>query len=312
MCTSIYLGALKAATLMGKSLNDDISLYATLIDNGVGRVETQLFDGEYFHQKIEWRDLSAKYPVDTEWLRFEHEYGGLEVFFDTPEALALTDKEGPPYQYGKGCLSDGVLGVWMALVCGVNDVMDSRKVRSHLKAVHRYNFKQDLSQHTNLFRSSLACGTEGGLLLCTWPKGAALTLPMLYSAEVWTGIEYQAASHMIAMGMVSEGLDIVRTTRQRYDGRVRNPFDEIEAGRWYARAMSSYALLQACSGARFDAVDKILYLKPGIHGDFRCFLSTATGYGTVGVRDGKPFVEIVSGAIPFKSIQYTAASFGPR
>src|SRR5260370_9086645 len=49
-------------------------------------------------------------------------------------------------------------------------------------------------------------------------------------------------------------------------------FSELEAGHWYARAMSSYALLQALSGARFDAVDKTLYLKPALKGDFRSFL----------------------------------------
>ena len=39
-------------------------------------------------------------------------------------------------------------------------------------------------------------------------------------------------------------------------------------------------------------------------GDFRAFLSTATGYGTVGVKDGEPFVEVKSGVIPFEKIVY--------
>ena len=73
------------------------------------------------------------------------------------------------------------------------------------------------------------------------------------------------------------------------------------------RAMSSYALLQACSGARFDAVDKVLYLNPAIKGDFRGFLSTATGFATVGVQNGKPFLEVVSGEIPCDRIAYVAA-----
>ena len=73
------------------------------------------------------------------------------------------------------------------------------------------------------------------------------------------------------------------------------------------RAMFSYALLQAFSGARVDAVEKILYLKPAVKGDFRCFLSTATGFGTVGVKNGKPFAEVVSGQIPYREIKYTSA-----
>jgi len=96
----------------------------------------------------------------------------------------------------------------------------------------------------------------------------------------------------------------VRVARDRYDGRSRNPFNEYECGHWYARAMSSYALLGAYSGARYDAVEKTLYLDPPVKGDFRAFLCTATGYGTVGVKDGKPFCDVVSGEIPFEQIRY--------
>lgn len=297
MCTSIYLGALHAATLMGTALGDDVTLYSTLYDVGRRRMEADLFNGEYFIQKIEWKNLRAKNPAEF------HDYGGTY----SPEARALLQKEGPKYQYGSGCLSDGVLGAWFALVCGLDPVLDREKVASHLRSVHRYNLKKDFSQHVDPQRPGFALGAEGGLLLCTWPKGGALSLPFVYSNEVWTGIEYQAASHMIASGLVQEGLDVVRTCAARYDGRVRNPFDQYECGHWYARAMSSYALLQAFTGARYDAVSKTLYLKPVIAGDFRSFLSTATGFGTVGVKNGKPFLEVTSGSIPYQKIEYSAA-----
>ena len=127
---------------------------------------------------------------------------------------------------------------------------------------------------------------------------------MIYADDCFTGVEYQVASHLIAMGQVQEGLEIVRAVRGRYDGRIRNPFAEVESGQWYGRALSSYALLQAFSGARFDAVEKVLYLNPPFSGDFRCFLSTATGYGTVGVRNGNAFVEVVAGNIPYQEIRY--------
>jgi len=102
-------------------------------------------------------------------------------------------------------------------------------------------------------------------------------------------------------------LRIVAAVRRRYDGRFRNPFNEYECGHWYARAMSSYSLLQALSGARYDAVEKTLYLKPAMKGDFRAFLSTATGFGTVGVRRGQPFLKVVAGKIDVMRIAYTAA-----
>ena len=121
---------------------------------------------------------------------------------------------------------------------------------------------------------------------------------------MWTGIEYQVASHLMLLGRVEEGLEIVRACRDRYDGRVRNPFDEYECGHWYARAMSSYGLLQGLTGVRYDAVDRVLYVEPRLRGDFRSFLATATGYGTVGVRSGKPFLEVRSGAIDVARIEY--------
>jgi uncharacterized protein (DUF608 family) len=295
MHASIYLSALKAAISMGRQLEDDVGLYESLLRKGIRNTETELFDGEFFIQKVDWQSLQAKFSGD----------GGLVSGRYSPEALALAEKEGPKYQYGHGCLADGVLGQWFAEVCGVGQVLDPAKVKSHLRSVYQYNLKQNLSRHVNAQRPTFACGAEGGLLLCTWPKGAKPSLPFIYSDEVWTGIEYQVASHLIMTGMVDEGLEVVRTCRARYDGRIRNPFDEYEAGHWYARALSSYALLQALSGARYDAVDKALYLNPAIKGDFRCFISTAAGYGTVGVRDGKPFLEVVSGTIDYAEIKYT-------
>ena len=41
---------------------------------------------------------------------------------------ALLEKEGPKYQYGTGCLADGVLGSWLALVSGVGQVLAPAKV----------------------------------------------------------------------------------------------------------------------------------------------------------------------------------------
>jgi len=298
MCTSFYLGALKSAVAMGTALGEDIAEYAALLGRGTQRTEAELFDGEYFIQRIQWQGLRAKDPTEVQ------SFGGRY----SSEARELMQKEGPKYQYGKGCLSDGVLGSWLALVCGAGQVLDSQKITSHLVAVHRHNLKRDLSAHPNPQRPSYACGAEGGLLLCSWPRGGRLSLPFVYSDEVWTGIEYQVASHLMLMGRVEEGLEIVRVCRDRYDGRVRNPFNEYECGHWYARAMSSYALLQGLSGARYDAVEKTLYLHPAVRGDFRCFLATATGYGTVGVKKGKPFLEVRSGAIEVREIRYGGAA----
>jgi hypothetical protein len=94
MCTSFYLGALKAAVLMGKALGEDIAEYSTILEKGLRRMEQELFDGDYFIQKIEWKNLRAKNPLEVKSMVGNY----------SPEARALLEKEGPKYQYGAGCL----------------------------------------------------------------------------------------------------------------------------------------------------------------------------------------------------------------
>ena len=172
-------------------------------------------------------------------------------------------KEGPKYQYGTGCLSDGVLGAWIAEMCGLGQILDEDKVRSHLMAVYKHNFRHDLSgTPIRNVRRLRARTTRADCCSAPGPRAASCRCRSSTATRSGPGIEYQVASHLMLMGRVDEGLDIVRACRDRYDGRVRNPFSEIECGHFYARALASYGLLQALSGARYDAVDKILYLTP--------------------------------------------------
>jgi uncharacterized protein (DUF608 family) len=292
MCTSFYLGALRAFSEMGKALGKDVSKYEELYLKGKKAIESELFDGEYFIQNIRWQGLNAADPVEASQGSWSSEYS-------SEEALNLLKSEGPKYQYGKGCLSDGILGSWIGEVCGLRNTVDSAKVTSHLNSVFKYNFRKDLSDHPNPQRPSYALGHEGGLLLCTWPKGGRLSLPFVYCDEVWTGFEYQVASHLMMMGEIEKGLEIVRIARNRYDGRIRNPFDEYECGHWYARALSSYALLQGLTGVRYDALNQVMYIDSRI-GDFTSFISTATGFGNVSLKNGKPSLNVVYGDITVK------------
>jgi uncharacterized protein (DUF608 family) len=307
MNTSLYLGALNAINKIGQFVGDSVNAYQILYDKGKQFMEKELYDGEYFIQKVRWTGLKTPDPVE---LSKSSRSGGnsednIELWQregpNSEEDLALLQKEGPKYQYGSGCLSDGVLGSWISRVCGLADPIDNEKIKSHLLSVYKYNLKHDLSDHANQQRAGFAMGHEGGLLVCTWPKGGQPSLPVIYCNEVWTGIEYQVASHLMFMGEVEKGLNIVRTCRNRYDGRIRNPFDEYEAGHWYARAMSSYALLEGLTGVRYDAVEHTLYIDSKI-GDFVSFLSTETGFGNVGLKSGKPFVKMVYGDISIKKV----------
>ena len=299
MHASFYLGALSAIINIGKFLGKDVSRYEQLFTKGKTFTESELYDGEYFIQKIQYTGLKAKNPIEASAISFGGNY--------SEEAKQLLEKEGPKYQYGKGCLSDGILGAWIARMCGLTDPVDSEKIKSHLLAVHKYNLKEDLSDHANPQRPSYALGGEGGLLLCSWPKGGKLSLPFVYSDEVWTGIEHQVAAHLMLMGQVKEGLEILRASRNRYDGRVRNPFNEYECGHWYARALSSYGYLQGLTGIFYDAVEQTLYIDSKI-GNFTSFLSTQTGFGKVKLKRGHATVTEVYGKIPVKKFVISGKS----
>lgn len=295
MHMTLYCGALAAARAMANALGEPAAEYERLHAACRRVLERDLFNGEYFEQHVVWRGLRAGHPAQVPSIATAY----------SEDALELLQNEGPKYQYGTGCLSDGVFGAWLAAMCGVDTGVAPAKLRAHLRAVFRHNFKASLRHHANPQRPHFALGDEAGLLLCTWPRGSEPSLPFPYSNEVWTGIEYQVASHLILLNCVKEGLQIVRAARARYDGRVRNPFNEFECGSWYARALSSYGLLQSLTGARYDAVDKTLYLSPRLQGDFRAFLCTATGYGTVGIKHGKPFLHVREGHIDVQHIVRT-------
>ena len=287
-CGSFYLGALAAAVKMGRAVDADVSLYGELLVKGKKRMESELYNGEYFVQTIVKEGL-------------DHDFRPINPDDQSPayrKVAEIVNRQGPKYQYGTGCLSDGVLGLWMAAVCDIDDeIIDQKMVKSHLLAIHKHNLKHDLSMHANPQRPTFAMGDDGGLLLCSWPRGDKPLLPFVYSDEVWTGIEYQVASHLMLLGCVDEGLDVVRACRKRYDGVRRNPFNEYECGHWYARAMSSYGLIQGLTGVRYDAVTKTLYVDSKI-GDFRSFLSTRAGFGTVRFENGKASLDVKWGEIP--------------
>jgi uncharacterized protein (DUF608 family) len=290
MCTSFYLGALAAMAQLARDTGhpQDAKFYEELGQKGACYLDEHLFNGEYYEQKVMLKGLRAS-PTDE---------AMEELKRNNPDEYELMVKEGPKYQYGTGVITDGVFGSWLAKLCGIQSAQNLTNIRKNLNAIFSYNFKYSLWEHANPQRPGYAIGDEPGLLLCTWPRGGKPTLPFVYSDEVWTGIEYQAASHMIAEGLVDEGLTVVKALRSRYDGQARNPWNEYECGNYYARAMASYGLLIALSGFRYSAPEKTLYLDPRLPGEtFEVFFSTASGWGTVSVKDHEVALRLEEGRL---------------
>ena len=176
----------------------------------------------------------------------------------------------------------------------LGDLLPADHVRSALNAIYRHNFKPDFSEHVNCQRTYVL-NDEAGLVLCSWPRGGKPRLPFVYSDEVWTGVEYQVAAHLIYEGFVDEALELVAAVRDRHDGKKRNPWDEVECGHHYARSMSSWALLIALCGFHYNAADAALTFEPHLRGDhFRSFFSVGSGWGQLSQRlvDGGVQIEI--------------------
>ena len=163
---------------------------------------------------------------------------------------------------------------------GLGHVLDPEHVKKAVKSIFDYNWRNPIGGFSNVQRV-YALNDDAGLLLCSWPKGNRPMLPFVYSDEVWTGIEYQVAATLIYNGWIDEGLSIVKGVRDRYDGLRRNPWNEVECGHHYARAMASWAVLLALSGYDYDGVENELTFAPAIDpDDFQCFWSTGSAWGT--------------------------------
>ncbi|MAS38055.1 MAG: hypothetical protein CL610_28930 [Anaerolineaceae bacterium] len=221
-----YLAALRAVEQMARVMgNDELAGRChALFEKASARLDERLWNGEYFEQQID--DIDAH-----------------------------------KYQHGKGCLSDQLLGQLHADLLHLGDTLPRDHVNRAIKSVYDHNFRETFSDHMNCQRTYVL-NDESGLLMCTWPLGGRPRLPFVYSDEVWTGVEYHVAAHLIAEGWVEEGLRVVRAVRDRHDGIRRNPWNEVECGHHYARSMSSWMLLLALSGFQGDVAQKTLTFDP--------------------------------------------------
>ena len=183
-------------------------------------------------------------------------------------------------------------------------------MRGALEAIWRYNWAPDVSTQGDVHKPMryLAEPGESGLINCTWPKSKHMgDNAVRYKNEVWTGIEYQVASHMLYEGMVEEGLAIVRSIHDRYDGVKHNPWNEIECGDHYARALASWGCLLGISGFSYDGPAGRIGFSPKLTPeDFRAFFSGAEGWGSYAQARGKDFqtgtIDVNWGALALRTI----------
>jgi hypothetical protein len=237
-------------------------------------------------------------------------------------------KKYPKHQYGKGCLSDQLFGQGWAHLLGLGYIYPADYVEKALQSVWKYNWTPDVGPYNAVHKPErwFARAGEPGLFTCTWPKSPYIAAGVRYKNEIWTGIEYQVAGHMVAEGMVNEALAICRGIHERYHPAKHNPFNEVECGDHYARAMASWGVYTALAGYEYDGPKGHLGFAPKVTpNDFRAAFTAAEGWGTfaqernkqmqrehIEVRWGRLGLESVAFALPedFRQIQVSATAAG--
>lgn len=293
MAGSLYLGALRAAEEMARLTgdNDTAAAYRKLFDQGSAFADKQLFNGEYYEQKVNPK-ANDLWP---EPYRSTNDRGRDDKF-----------PEWPKWQFGTGCLSDQLIGQWYAAMLGLGYLYDRGNVAAALQAIFRYNWRHGLHDHPATLRI-YAVNDEAGLLLASWPRGGRPGYPFWFCDEVWCGVEYQVAAHLIREGMVEQGLAIVKGVRDRHRGDKRNPWDEFECGHHYARSLASYDLLGALSGLRYRAAAQAIGISPRVFpDDFRAFFSVPCAWGLIAQktrgRERDIVIRVDYGSLPLRRV----------
>lgn len=254
--SSLYLAVLRAGAAMASEIGDSAfaDRCSDIADRGAGQIVDQLFNDEYFYQQ---RDPAH------------------------PEAFGA----------GIGCHIDQVFGQGWAHQVGLPRVLPEEQTVTALKSLWRYNFTPDVGPYRERYPTGrwYAMPGEAGLIMCTFPKGgereARGDKPTHgfagYLNECMNGFEYQAAGHMIAEGLVQEGLAVTRAIHDRYHPSRRNPYNEVECGDHYARSMASYGVYVSVCGFHYHGPKGHIGFVPKISPeDFRAAFIAAEGWGT--------------------------------
>lgn len=192
-----------------------------------------------------------------------------------------------------GCLTDQLIGQWVANMTGVGRLFEKDKIDSSLKSVLDYSF------------------IEGDYLRnCTWPEHPVF-FPMhntnLWVDQAntpWTGVELAFASFLIYEGMVDEGKKVIKAVDDRYR-KAGLYWDHQEFGGHYYRPMSSWAIINALSG--FTLVKNNYSFVPSENlENFNYFFSANSGTGSLTRYEGDIRLTASSGMLRVSSLSLPA------
>ena len=301
----LYLAALLAASQMARAVGDDAFAAECGSVFGRGRAWTakHLFNGEYYAG--EPTDLSTFQPCNLSTLRgFGPE--AAERYWDSEHREVK-------YQIGGGLSIDAHLGPLWASLYGIHTgcLLGWNRIVATLRSILRHNFKPSMRKSANTWRV-FAADDEAGTVMVSWPKGRRKpVIPIPYHSECMTGFEWAFATHLAWRGLAKEAEKVAAAIRARYDGAKRNPWNEIECGSNYARAMAAYGMLQAFSGFHYDMTRGEIGFAPRLPGAFSCFWSLGRAWGVYSrTASGRERIEVLFGSLTLRRL--AVAGCGPR
>ncbi len=296
----LYLAALRAASQMARAVGDApfASDCDAIFARGRAWTEAHLFNGEYYAGE----DIEGK-PVGL---------ADLLPFEDAQNRYWDAEHREAKYQIGGGLSIDSHLGpLWAALYGVSDDLLDPRRVDATLRAILRHNFKRSMREAANTWRV-FAADDEAGTVMVSWPEGRRRpVIPIPYHSECMTGFEWALATHLAWRGLANAAETVAAAIRARYDGAKRNPWNEIECGSNYARAMAAWGMLQAFSGFRYDMVRGEIGFAPRRPGAFSCLWSLGRAWGVYSrTASGRERIEVLFGSLALRRL--AVAGCGPR
>jgi uncharacterized protein (DUF608 family) len=296
-----YLAALVAGAEMAEAMGDASAAteFRDIFEKGRSWTNENLFNGEYFIQKV---DLS-----DKEQLEQYTSTAGQTGHFDASasEVYWNSEHEELKYQIMDGCEIDQVLAQWHTNLYGLPTVFDEDKFVSAVQAIYRHNYKPRLGDTANPCRI-FGMGEESGTVMCSWPDGTQRPkIPVPYSQETMHGFEYAFGTQLMMVGELEKGFDVFKAVRDRYRGHNRNPWNEIECGSNYARSMSSFAALLVLSGFKFDGTQQTMSFCPVVSDGeaFNSLWSNGLAWGSVTISEANATICVKGGELSLSSLK---------
>ena len=230
-----YLAALDAAADMAEAMHDSefAKRCRDLATAGAARMEADLFEDGWYRQRIQ--------PLAADAIA-----AGLRI------GMSDMDPADPELQLGDGCLIDQLIGPVVAGIAGLPHRLDAQHVAATNASILKHNRQTGFHAHFNPFRCYASADDEAVLMAAYPDRVTRPERPFPYYGEVMTGFEYSFALQLLQSDERTEAERVVAAIRARHSGSNRNPFDEIECGHHYVRAMASWGLFNAWTGLGCD------------------------------------------------------------